>query len=251
MNFVTWLGLQVCSPTDAQLHAFVDKKDVDDLIKNSEQMASWFLDLLVRYDAEPESRESIEAQLQRIRCIRFRSFTHLANTRPGVAIEVARQRMMPTGPDGAPNPKLVEAVAALNLTPEQLESFEQQWVLYLQRTEAMRQETRSFISFLGSSGAQQNALSVCSMGAAELFLERLQAVQELELHPSKEAQAIADLVLWVPANLTTQQQLILMRHSMPYLPDVIQLGRILFGEACGSSAQAERIESLQSEMTFL
>ena len=49
-------------------------------------MASWFLDLLVRYDAEPESLESIEAQLQRIRCIRTRCLTHLANTRLPIAV---------------------------------------------------------------------------------------------------------------------------------------------------------------------
>lgn len=48
VNWLTLLGLQVYSPSDAQIHAFLDEKDIDELIESSEQMASWFLDLLVR-----------------------------------------------------------------------------------------------------------------------------------------------------------------------------------------------------------
>ena len=232
VDWLAWLGLQVYSPTDAQLHALVDKKDAEELNSVSEQMIARCYELFLRYDAEPEQRENIEAQLARVQSIRFRATTHLVNTRPDIVVDMARRRMMPTGPDGAPNPKLVEAVAVLNLTPEQLESFEQQWILYLQKTESMRQEARSLINLLTSSNAGLNIASMCSIGAASssLFLKNLEAVQELELHPSKEAQAATALILWIPPNLTTQQKMVLMKHSTPYYPDIIQMGRILFGD---------------------
>ena len=238
-----WLDLH--TPSDAQLHAFIDIRSADELEAVSLNVMKRSVDLLLRYDAEPEAREKIEAQVERIRTSRLRTIKHLFNTRPEIIVDLSRRRIMPLGPDGAPNPKLVEAVAALNLTPEQVDSFEQEWILYRQNTESLRQEVRSLISFLTSATTEDN-IAYFSFGAADLFINRLQAVQELELHPSKETQAIITLCFWLPNNLTMAQKAILMKHSMPYLPDPIQFGRILLGEDSGITTHSERVRISQT-----
>jgi hypothetical protein len=241
---LAWFVLQLYTPSDAQLQAYLARTDLEELDNMSTKMTERCIGLFNRWNKEPEERENIEAELEKIRGLRLRCITHLATTRPEIAIELASRRLMPTSPDGAPNPKLVEAVAALELTPEQLESFEREWVLYLQKTESIRQEAQSTLSFLASSGANENAAAFCAIGASGLFLDRLQAVQELETHPSSEATAIFNLRLWLQTRLTSQQRAILMKYSMPYYPDAIQLGRIVFGDDCGKDVSAAKLQSL-------
>jgi hypothetical protein len=238
---LAWLGLQVYSPTDSQLHVYLANRDLEGLNDMSEKMTQRSVDLFVQWEEEPESRENIEAQLEKIRTMRVRCLRYLVQTRPETAQELLYRRLMPTGPDGSPNPKLVEAVALLKLTPEQLEAFGREWTLYLQHTEALRQEARSTLSFLTSSATVENAAEFCSIGAAGLFLERLQAVAELEVHPSIEASAIISLLCWIPANLTMHQKAILMKYSMPFYPDAIQLGRILFGDGNGNTIEGHSV----------
>jgi hypothetical protein len=244
---LAWLGLQVYSPSDAQLHAFVDKRSMDDLEFVSENIIQRCTNLYARWEEEPAARENIEAQLQRIQSIRLRVIKYLAKTRPEMAIDLVTRRIMPPGADGAPNPKLEEAVAALNLTPEQLESFERQWVLYLQETESIRQEARSLISFLTFSSVKDSAASFCSIGAAGMFQERLQAVQELEMHSGHEAHAIISLQYWPIQHLSMQQKVTLMAHSSRYYPDLIQIGRILFGDSNGKDINSEKVYSMKSD----
>lgn len=176
--------------------------------------------------------------------MRFRCLTYLAEARPKIAIQLMCRRLMPTSPDGAPNPTLVEAVATLDLTPEQLESFQREWLLYLQKTELTRQEARSSLSFLASSGADESAAAFCSSRASEMFLDRLEAVQELEKHPYIEAGAIANLTLRFSTSLTIPQRALLMKRCMPLFPDVVQIGRIVFGDNCGNAVSDAKVQSL-------
>lgn len=241
---LAWLSLQVHSPSDAQLHAFLARRDLNELDDMSEKVTKRCIDLLNRWNDEPESREHVEAQIEKIQNIRLRCLTYLAATRPEIVVELNSRRLIPVLPDGAPNPKLVEAVAALELTPEQLESLEREWVLYLQKTESVRQEARSSLSFLASSGADESAAAFCSIGAAGLFLDRLQAVKELETHPAIESSAIAKLSTAFAVNLTSQQKTTLMKLCMPFYPDAIQICRIVFGDTQGNDADAASIQSL-------
>ena len=133
------------------------------------------------------------------------------------------------------------------MSQEQIKSFEEQWIVYLQETASTRQETRSLINFLTSTAAEDDIESFCSAFAAGLFLERLEAVQDLERHPSHEAQAIVPLLYWFINMLTMRQQTTLVTRSMPYYPDVIQIGRILFGEEYANAIQSERLYTVQSE----
>ena len=247
MDGWAWLGFQIYSPSDAQLYAFLDTLDSKEIDSLSEKAMQRSVKLAYRWEAEPEARESIEEQLEMVRGMRLRTMMHLAKTRPSVVVDLVRGRIIPTGPDGEPNPKLVEAVAAMNLTPEQLESFERQWILYFQRTESMRQEARSLISFL-ASGSNGDDVTSFSVGAAGLFMDRLQALQELELHPSNETRALLSLTSWIPSNLTMQQKVCLMRHTMPNFPDIIQIGRILFGDKHARTVRPDRVQNVDMEL---
>jgi hypothetical protein len=137
----------------------------------------------------------------------------------------------------------VEAVTVLDLTFEQMETFEREWLLYLQKTQSMRQEARSLISFLDPAG--ENLLSICPIEGAGKFIDRLKAVQELEKHASKEAKAVTDLIHWLTVNFSIKQKAILMKYSVPYYPDVIQIGRILFEKEDTNVNQIGRVESVQ------
>jgi len=244
-----FFSLQVYTPSDPQLHAFLARKDLDELQDLDLQVRKRCISLFNRWNNEPELRANIEAQLERLQVMRARSVTYLLKTRPEIVVGLNNRLMMPTSPDGAPNPKLVEAVAALELTPEQLESFEREWVLYLQKTESVRQEALSSLGFLASSGANESAAAFCSVGAAGLFLDRLQAVQDLASHPSSEANAMVDLSVWLTTNLTMQQKGVLCKSCMPHYPDAIQIGRIVFGDNYGNAVSAARVQSLPtSEM---
>jgi hypothetical protein len=191
---------------------------------------------LIRWEKEPEHREKIEKALERLQEIRVRCMAYLHKTRLNDAVELARRRMMPTGPDGQPNPELVAAAAEMELTPEQLESFEREWTLYLQRTEAIRQETRSMISLLTNSGTTESLELLCMNASAGLFLQKIEAAQGLETHPHDEAMAWMRLSTWGTTELTASQKLCLLSHSIPFMPDFIQLGIILFGNREGENA---------------
>jgi len=249
-----FFSLQEYTPSDRQLHAFLARKDLKELQDIFLKVRNRCLALVTRWNDEPEARENIEAQMERLRVMRLRSVKYLLETRPEIVMELNKQpvftqMMMPTGPDGAPNPKLVEAVATLELTPEQLESFERKWVFYLQKTESIRQEARSTLHFLASSGADERAAGYSYIGASELFLGRLQAVQVLASHPASRANAMIEFSLWLSSSLTMPQKEILSRSCMPYYLDAIQIGRIVFGDDYGKAASAVEVQSLPtSEM---
>jgi hypothetical protein len=226
---LAWLGLQVYS-TDAQLHAYIDRSSVDELDLAAEDIIQRSHSLLTRWEAEPESRGNIEAHLGRLQSTRMRCMVYLAKTRPGDVVKLASRRLMPIGADGAPNPKLVEAFTALELTPGQLDSFKREWLLYIQRTESVRQHARSMISLLTSSMVKEDAASFSSIGAAGLFLKTLEAVQELETQPTCEVRAVIRLGAWATRELSAQQKVGLMTRCVPFYPDFIQIGRIAFGD---------------------
>jgi hypothetical protein len=248
---LAWLGLQIYSPTDSQLYSYLDRKNVDDIDHITENIVRRSMELCIRWEEEPESRENIEAQLNKLQSMRMRSIKYLFGTRPEIVVELARRRLMPTGPDGAPNPKLVEAVSKLKLTPEQMESFEREYLLHLQKSEAVRQEARSTLNFLTSSAVKENPENFSAVGAAGIYLERMQAVAELELHPKNEALAFVNLGVWATAELTTPQKICLMHQCVPYLPDFIQIGRIIFGDGHHGSALKAGINTLTQENTAL
>jgi len=244
IDWMAWFSLQVYTPSDPQLHAFLARKNLDELENMSLQLTKRTMGLVNRWNDEPEARENIEAQIERVKVMRLRSLRYFIEKRPEFVVQILSRRLMPALPDGAPNPKLVEAVAALELTPEQLESFEREWVLYLQQTESIRQEARSSLSFLASFQGNESAAAFCSIGAAGLFLDRLQAVQELETHPSSEANAISNLNLWLTTDLTMKQKGVLFKSCMPHYPDAIQIGRIVFGDNYGNAVSAAEVQSL-------
>jgi hypothetical protein len=224
------LGLQVYTPSDTQLYAYIDTKDFQDLDVMSEKLGRRAHELHSRWSNELVAKENIEAQLERLRKLRLRSLSYLSTTRPEILIELFRRRLMPTGPNGEPHPKLVAAVAELEFTVEQLESFEREWTLYLQKIASIRQEVRSTVSVLASSDLKESAALYSSTGGAEVLLNRLQAVQELDQHPSQEGLLIAKLTIWLQEEITFRQESCLMRHCFPFYPDAIQLGRIIFGD---------------------
>jgi hypothetical protein len=242
---LAWIGLQVYSPTDAQFHAFLDRKTTDELSSLGEKITERTACLFSQWLADPNARENIEAQLKKIGEMRLRCMNYLLATRPEVAIELFRQRLMPTGPHGEPNPTLVEVVTSVKFTPQQLEGLEREWSLYLQRTESVRQATRSMISFLTSTAAEESLESLCSMGVAGLFSERLQAARKLEAHPASEAHAFVKLTKWFSDHFTTEQKLTLMDGCAPYYPDCIQICRHLFGDTHGKAiAGTGRVQSV-------
>ncbi len=243
---LAWLGLQVYSPTDAQLHDFLDKKDINGINAMSERMLKRTLEMHTRWSNEPGSRESIEAQMKRMGALRQRCLNYITLKRPELAVEIFRKRMMPTGPNGEPNAKLVAAVAEMELTPEQLETFEREWTLYLQKTESIRQELRSTLSFLASSNVRDGAALLSSISSSGLLLDRLQAVADLEQHPSSEAQAVASLSSYFHTQITITQRVCLMKHCAPFYPDTIQIGRIIFGDGDRNAIQ-HGVETLTTE----
>jgi hypothetical protein len=238
------LGLQVHSPSDSQLHAFLDKKTLVELDVMSEKVRKRTLEMHTRWLNEPDARASIEIDLGRVRQLRLRSMAYLSMTRTDIASEMFCRRLMPTGPNGEPHPKLVAAVEELEFTPEQLESFKENWRIYLETTESIRQEVRSTINDLSSSDFKENAEAYSSTGAAGVLLHRLQEVGELTLYRSKEAKAIGQLCIWFQREITFQQESCLIRQCAPFYPDAIQLGRIIFGDK--DAGQTWQVESVQT-----
>jgi hypothetical protein len=109
------------------------------------------MELYTRWENEPAAREKIEAKLTILRSIRLRFLTYIITSRPDLLPEIFPKGLMPTGTNGEPHPKIVAAAAEMELTPEQLESFEREWMLYLQKSQLIRQELRSTLSSLASS----------------------------------------------------------------------------------------------------
>jgi len=249
VNGLGWMLriIQGYSPTDAQMHAYLGSLKLDGLVEVAERMAKKCNGLFNKWIDEPESRATIEAQLERLRVMRVRSLKYFVENRPEVTLALYSRTTMPTLPDGAPNPKLVEAVAALELTPEQLESLEREWILHLQKTESIRQEARSTLNFFATSGADKSAAAYCSIGASELFLDRLQAVQELETHLYSEASTIVSFNIQIATVFTIPQKALLNKHCSPYFPEAVQIARIVFGDNFGNAGSASKVQIVNIE----
>jgi hypothetical protein len=52
-------------------------------------------------------------------------------------------------------------------------------------------------------------------------------------------QATGKIFLWLQSELSFKQEAALIRHCMPFYPDAIQLGRVIFGDGNKLEQQAQ------------
>lgn len=197
------------------------------------------VEILKDYDTKPGSRQQIEEQLEFMMAMRMRVVGIIVRERPDLLLQLQPRRTLRPSPDGSPNLRIRDVLAAVQFTPEQLGKLENSWVKYRESIGNARQELRAAVATAATRAAadvhsyslhQDPAVAACAGAAAGGYLDLIDAASVLDSHPKREAVELMEFLHVFQMILDPMQRLRVLAMCAPELPDPLQMCVVLFEE---------------------